>query len=330
MGVGDKVEDITITTSLPIVRNESNKVQKLNLNEDIDFSLSDVVEIDRNKGDLKFCYHKVRDILDKDIEAVSGIISANNDTFQMTSTINEKNKSYIVPRKEVVCLINKPITQNDVNLIMFKMKRRLDVYCHVTIAKDFEYKMLCDSITKELAHREVIRSDMSDVIISQFIGNRLQVMNFTGQVNIQNISNVLLAERDINYSIDFYSNTISANRHNIHTELLNDKERKWLYFFVDNYKLDSPDQVEFTISNIEFANVIGYIYFKPFTLEARKIQINLFYTGQLQIEYYTENRWNTVRNMEIIEVVQEQIRIRIKMKRNDRLYGGYILLVDED
>jgi hypothetical protein len=316
----------------------SKIIKEIDFLMDIDEERSGKYRLNTANNSLEFLYTPVEEISKDKFIIINGEIEKREEGIYLKSNLNDVSQNYNMPRKEAVCFIDYKLDFDNIDCLSFDFSiitSNPKFRFYIPYIEEFGYKILCNVKDRLNSHREVLRSPESNAILYSFLPHQVQINEYIGQHIINNLVTTTIKNDKINWIVNFQNNQVNCllddniKKLSLYYEDRRLTKRDRFYLLLENYDINCPDNAEVVIKKIETGNSEGYIYFNAMNISYNKARIIMLYSGSPCVECFFEqsNSWIGIDNSSLVNLNDNNLKLRIKMHTGDRVYR--ILICEE-
>lgn len=285
-------------------------VREVNFKEDIDIDKSYQARYDIKNSYLEFLYSfcMVGNEINKSL--VLGNCTEKEGEISLIPTLN---KEYKDQEKRASLIFNSSIGSFvDIVAVKFLLSNEFVNF----------YYMLCnnsfyDYITDKSDQKIMKYPEDNYQLVSHFNHKSFVVKERKGSEYVDStpVFNSINKGENNTFILDLRKRMVKANNKKWRNYSISENLQKYYLY------LAAVGEGKVTINELEFGNEKGYIYLKPFEVEASSIKMNIIYKGEVQIEYFNkEGKWEIIHLNETISLTSRLLNIRFLMKTRSKVF----------
>lgn len=302
-------------------------VKEINFNEDIDIERSDKHILDEKNNYLEFLFREIENISPESYTAVLGKSKTVGNGIKMIPTIN--NDLINDNKKRATFLVEKPLIQNQVDLVCVNFQRSYSAYFYFFISNHIYHNTMEKIIRREIPYNsEVFISSGSRHINNVFGDNIVTIQTRTDSIpDLDSALTIPIQNNCDRFLINLKDNYIKLQEKKYNAPYSSFIKKEKVYISLACIPYDSSMENESVlVKSVVYGSRNGLVYLKPFLLKSSKLKVFMICSGNPTIQSYSKKigKWINITSNNISDSGAE-IHLRIKMSLGDKIYHFLIV-----
>jgi|GEM_PF-7098982 len=305
---------------------ENKVVKQIDFLNDIDVASSDKYCIDNASNGLRFLYAETRKFKHEDYSCITGSSVITNAGVELVPTLNAMTDNRV---KRSHISENKGFRLEQEDFIYLKAIAEWDTNFFISIDNMYTRQLFERLQKKEiflagLEYDNPMRKTYTYQIGSSFVIRRYEQLNETDRKDIP-----IRREKNVELGINLAKGyLIIDGQKRLMPKVDFDTKEKLFASVIFNLGINEKEKRKMLVSAMGLGKETGFIYFKPYRIEEKFIQVFMIYSGTPKVQYLNSSKkqWIDITEESRIRVADLSL-IRLAMNNWDCIHN---LLITEE